>query len=150
MSKLYAHTKNDPKTKKTLPESEWQPLEDHLSEVARIASALAIKFCLEQMAKACGILHDIGKHGDAVQKRLRGSREFADHKSEGACFAIERYGNVFGKLLAYVIFGHHNGLPDDIDINQTFSDTADCLKSLRLSLPEKSTSYALNLFLPPA
>jgi CRISPR-associated helicase Cas3/CRISPR-associated endonuclease Cas3-HD len=113
-NKVYAHTKKDVGTGAVLPETEWQPLEEHLDAVARIAQSAAAEFGAGEMAQAAGYLHDIGKATTAFQARLHGTTASVDHKTEGGRIAVERYDKHLGKMLAYIICGHHGGLPDDI------------------------------------
>lgn len=104
----YAHTIED------APENEWHTLKDHLIGTARLAAAFAKTFDAEALGWAAGILHDIGKYSCEFQKRLRGAPIRVDHSTAGAQEAVQLYGDnhPFGRLLAYVIAGHHSGLPD--------------------------------------
>jgi len=145
MRQLYAHTKKDNITKQVLPESEWQPLDEHLNAVAQKAAEFAAEFGAERLGYVAGLLHDIGKYSDAFQQRLHGSKKIADHKSEGARIAVERYGPAFGKLLAYAIYGHHNGLPDDTDLSEILMDSTGYNGSLLYSLPAVSNVFEKKL-----
>jgi CRISPR-associated endonuclease/helicase Cas3 len=57
-------------------------------------------------------MHDIGKYSNEFQLRLEGSPEKVDHSTAGAHVALSLYGELFGKMLAYPIVGHHGGMPD--------------------------------------
>lgn len=85
---------------------------DHLTGVATGAKEFASSFNDNDTAYLSGMLHDIGKYSLEFQKRLEGSPEKIDHTTAGAQVAIERYGELWGKLLAYLIVGHHGGMPD--------------------------------------
>jgi CRISPR-associated endonuclease/helicase Cas3 len=100
-----------------LPESEWQLLESHLTAVSNYARDAARQFGADNLAFAAGLLHDIGKATEDFQLRLRGKRKHIDHKTEGGRKAVSLYEKLWGKLLAYVICGHHGGLPDDISVS---------------------------------
>ena len=63
----YAHTKTDA-AGKSLPESEWEPLEDHLREVSDLAAKFAAAFGASEWGRLAGRWHDLGKY----------SREFQD------------------------------------------------------------------------
>src|SRR5690606_28796907 len=56
---------------------------------------------------------DIGKYSREFQDRLRGAAIQVDHSTAGAQEAKRLYRNhPAGYILAYVIAGHHSGLPD--------------------------------------
>ncbi len=103
----YAHSGNK------ADKSDWQLLSDHLSEVARIARCNASYFDAEVLAKVTGLLHDVGKYSEAFQKRLEGGKR-VDHATAGAKISEDMWGPI-GKLLAYIIAGHHAGLANGID-----------------------------------
>ncbi|MGE5553381.1 MAG: CRISPR-associated helicase Cas3' [Betaproteobacteria bacterium] len=105
----YAHSKGNDK-------SAWQLLKDHLESVAGLSEGFAEKFGAGRLGNAAGVLHDIGKYSHAFQQRLEGSPVRVDHSTAGAKEALERYGKALGTLLAYVIAGHHAGLPDYGDV----------------------------------
>lgn len=48
------------------------------------------------------------------QAYLRGEAGSCDHATAGAQLVRCHYGDPFGKLLAYVVAGHHAGLPDGL------------------------------------
>uniref|UniRef100_A0A832MK77 CRISPR-associated endonuclease Cas3 n=1 Tax=Eiseniibacteriota bacterium TaxID=2212470 RepID=A0A832MK77_UNCEI len=105
------------------PEAEWEPLERHLEEVARLAQSFAEPFEFAQWARLAGLWHDLGKYSDAFQAYLRASSDAdvhvaesagkTDHATAGAQHAARRI-EILGTLLAYVIAGHHSGLLDAI------------------------------------
>ena len=112
----YAHSLEDQ------PIEKWQKLDEHLENVAELAAEFASAFDAEDWAMLAGRFHDTGKYSDAFQAFLRNENslmdEFAeyykgrvDHSSCGAqkVYACSKQG---GKLLAYVLAGHHSGLPD--------------------------------------
>ncbi|OHB31475.1 MAG: CRISPR-associated endonuclease Cas3'', partial [Desulfuromonadaceae bacterium GWC2_58_13] len=117
MVQFYAHSTE------SADKSDWQPLEDHLREVARLAEEFASPFNSENWAWNAGRLHDLGKATNAFQAYLLRSNGFDDssydsdgstsnHASAGAAWAIEEKGKCIGKVLAYLCAGHHAGLPD--------------------------------------
>jgi CRISPR-associated endonuclease/helicase Cas3 len=89
--------------------STWEPLDRHLSEVSVLAGQFAAKFGAEDWGQLAGALHDIGKYSDEFQDKLTGRIGHVDHSTAGARFAAGEYGPA-GRLLAYVIAGHHTGL----------------------------------------
>ncbi|WP_319578473.1 CRISPR-associated helicase Cas3' [uncultured Methanospirillum sp.] len=100
----YAHT-----TENT-DKRDWQLLKDHLIQVADLASSFASDFSAEDIAYACGTLHDIGKYSDKFQKRLEGSSIRVDHSTAGAREAGVVYDKAISRIMAYIIAGHHTGL----------------------------------------
>lgn len=113
-----AHVRQD-------PSGEWKEhaLEEHLFEVARRAGELAKAFGSEDWAHLAGLWHDLGKYRDKFQKYIKsvsgydaeahieGAPGRVDHSTAGAIYAIEKLG-LQGRILAYLIAGHHAGLPD--------------------------------------
>lgn len=97
-------------------QDDWQRLDEHLNEVANLASRFAAAFGTAKAAGLAGLLHDLGKYSSAFQSRLSGAPESVDHSTAGA---VEVMGLVKGgrdlvaaELIAYAIAGHHAGLPD--------------------------------------
>jgi CRISPR-associated endonuclease/helicase Cas3 len=105
MSLYYAHSTS------SADKSDWQPLEDHLAGVARLAEEFSAVFCAGEWGKASGLLHDAGKATAAFQARLMGKTERVDHSTFGAQLAKDNAGQL-GLILSYVIAGHHGGLAD--------------------------------------
>ncbi|HLO76567.1 MAG TPA: CRISPR-associated endonuclease Cas3'', partial [Magnetospirillum sp.] len=75
-----------------------------------MAAAFAEAFKAGAWGRAAGLLHDLGKACEAFQKRLRGAPAAVDHISAGVQAAART--SPLGKLLAYVVAGHHGGMPD--------------------------------------
>ena len=102
---FYAHSTD------SLDKSGWQPLDEHLKGVARLAEEFAAIFKAGDWGHVAGLLHDSGKATEAFQRRLEGSSQRVDHSTFGAQLAMEKTG-MLGLLLSYLIAGHHGGLPD--------------------------------------
>ena len=109
-------------------------LEEHLQKVAALAGAFAESFHATQWAHCAGLWHDLGKYRPGFQRYLAinedaaietraiqtvGGRE-KTHSAAGALWAIEKfnpskplpYALPYGRILAYLIAGHHAGLDD--------------------------------------
>ncbi len=105
--RYYAHTIDG------VGEDEWHPLKDHLQDTATRAAEFALSFHADEFGRVAGLLHDIGKYSQDFQRRLRGEPVRVDHSTAGAQEAVRLYKNsAIGFILAYVIAGHHSGLPD--------------------------------------
>jgi CRISPR-associated endonuclease/helicase Cas3 len=103
------------------PQEEWQPLDAHLGEVARRAQAFASSFSSATWAHNAGWLHDLGKLDSGFQGYLLRENGLDDasydsgrvnHSSAGAYAAEVVLGPQIGRILAYLVAGHHAGLPD--------------------------------------
>jgi CRISPR-associated endonuclease/helicase Cas3 len=99
-------------------------LAEHLLEVARLAGDHATPFGGRDWARLAGLWHDLGKYRPAFQRYLRaagaadaenahieGAAGRVSHSTAGALLACERFG-IPGRVLAYLIAGHHAGLYD--------------------------------------
>jgi CRISPR-associated endonuclease/helicase Cas3 len=91
------------------PKDDWELLQVHLDEVSVLAAEFAAKFGARDWGQVAGALHDIGKFSAEFQAKLAGSQRKVDHSTAGARVAAETFGPK-GRLLAYVIAGHHAGL----------------------------------------
>ena len=140
----YAHTLEG------ASQEDWQPLSEHLDEVARRAAAHAAPFGSAAWGELAGRWHDLGKYAADFQSYLRsfapdpevgdasvldGRPGRVDHSSAGAVHVLERCAGRLtrdGELpaaeaaLAMVIAGHHSGLPERMQF-----------ESARLTKPEK-------------
>lgn len=93
----------------------WEPLRDHLQDVADRAASFSAKLALEEDARLAGLLHDLGKYSERFTRRLEGLERGLDHWSAGAWAAITRF-RQNGITAALAIQGHHVGLqsPDSL------------------------------------
>lgn len=97
-------------------------LAEHLAGVASLAAGFAKTFG-EDWARLAGLWHDLGKYRPRFQKYIRQASGFeadahikgeagkAPHSTAGAVLACDRFGPA-GRVLAYLIAGHHAGLYD--------------------------------------
>jgi CRISPR-associated endonuclease/helicase Cas3 len=93
------------------PQEDWHRLEDHLRSTADLARRFAEPFAAGGWAFLAGLWHDLGKYSEDFQHRLEGDPRAVDHSTFGAQWADKQIHQA-GRLLAYVIAGHHSGLPD--------------------------------------
>jgi CRISPR-associated endonuclease/helicase Cas3 len=97
-------------------------LRDHLIETARLAARFARIFQSNEWAEIAGLWHDLGKMQPDFQRKLQSVLQEdgkagltlsmkVDHSTPGAAYAVRQL-NMYGRILAYIIAGHHGGLPD--------------------------------------
>ena len=97
------------------PPGEWQPLEEHLRNVAEMAKEFAEDFGGGDWAYLAGLWHDLGKYQDEFQKKLNpngpdvsaeSNSGSVNHSTSGALLASKTLKS-FGSILTYAIAGHH-------------------------------------------
>jgi CRISPR-associated endonuclease/helicase Cas3 len=74
-------------------------------------------FGFAKWGEAAGLLHDIGKVSDTYLAYICGRGNSPDHSTAGAIEAVQRYGETCGRLLAFMVAGHHGGLSDGRDLS---------------------------------
>jgi len=125
---------------------DWQPLRDHLLNVACLTRRFAEEARpgdagFAQAAYAAGLLHDLGKYRPGFQNRLHNSAlrgESTWHSQAGAVEAAipaRRWADV-----AFAILGHHGGIPDGSAIPEQVAGgraaLAECQAMAEADLPE--------------
>ncbi|MBI5135704.1 MAG: CRISPR-associated helicase Cas3' [Nitrospirae bacterium] len=98
-------------------------LDVHLRDVATRAASFAAPFGSSEWTHLAGLWHDLGKYRPRFQHYIRQASGFeadahikgeagrAPHSTAGALLACDRFGEA-GRVLAYLIAGHHAGLYD--------------------------------------
>lgn len=98
-------------------------LVEHLTAVAMLAKGFSESFGNGDWGYLAGLWHDLGKYKEDFQNYIRQASGFereeadeggpgkVDHTAAGAIHAVRTLGPA-GKALAYLIAGHHSGLPD--------------------------------------
>jgi len=110
---------------RAIDSGEWavHSLEDHLQQSGILAGNFASAFGSAEWGYLSGIWHDLGKFNADFQDYIRGVSGYeahledennpsrVDHSTAGAIHAVETL-KLPGRILAYLIAGHHAGLPD--------------------------------------
>ena len=106
--------------------SGWEThlLEEHLLAVAELAEKFGQPFHSKDWVYLAGLWHDLGKYRPAFQAHIKKSSGYepdahitseknsnTSHASIGAVYAVKKLRDV-GQIIAYLIAGHHAGLPD--------------------------------------
>lgn len=114
----YAHTRNHAGNR--------HDLTSHLLAVANLAHAFAAKFGAGDLAYLAGMWHDLGKfHPDfqaylhSCEREPERKHKSVDHKRAGTTLARE-----CAPQLAFVIRGHHGGIPAGSDLTAWVKDAS--------------------------
>jgi len=138
----------------------WHRLEDHLQATAQRAAEFASAFGSADWGRLAGLLHDLGKYQETFQERVRGASERVDHAGAGAAMGVSRDARL-GMPLAFVIAGHHGGLPNfslwetgaPTPLKERIAAGQKALASIRGVVPSPIASHpipSLLAFLQPA
>ncbi|WPL16448.1 CRISPR-associated helicase Cas3 [Thiorhodovibrio winogradskyi] len=152
-----AHARRDAKD-----QWHYHSLSEHLKAVANLTSAFAGLFGSSDWANAAGLWHDLGKFRPRFQRYIREAVGLdpetahlearpgrAPHSTAGALLA-ERELGLAGRVLAYVIAGHHAGLHDwdgGLSTRMAGDDARDELAESLAARPPDDSPHPL---LPPA
>lgn len=121
---LYAHSHG-------IDTTAWQPLVEHLSNTANLASTFSKSFNAYEWGKLVGLAHDIGKGFPQWQAYLVESATGkhpprTDHKNASASILLaladdpshpvqsQAARRMLAKLIAFAVAGHHGGLPNGL------------------------------------
>lgn len=108
-----------PKAHSPNPAGESHLLADHTLGVAVLAGWFAGKFGHQLLGYLAGLHHDLGKISHRFQRYLENTKALTggDHKGVGAALAAR----AVWQPLAFLIAGHHGGLPDKNKVRQLIS-----------------------------
>lgn len=116
LKQFYAHSLKDEG-----PDS-WQKLEDHLNNVANLASEFAKPFGGEEWTHLAGLWHDLGKYSNEFQHMLYEANGIESHletkpgrpihSQAGGHLAQQRMERGMDRIFCWLIMGHHAGLAD--------------------------------------
>ena len=148
LTKALAHSENT--------KGKTHDLEEHLNEVANLASGFATIFGSEQYARCAGLWHDLGKNALDFQAKIMAVDDAhvedekvvgrVDHSSAGAIHAIEVLNRGLGLPLALAIAGHHAGLANLTDLDTRLADPA---KKQRLVVSKSNPAAVILPATPP-
>jgi CRISPR-associated endonuclease/helicase Cas3 len=107
----YAHSPNS--------NGQWHNLADHLENAGRLAGGFAEKIRAKELGYWAGFWHDLGKFHPHFQAYLRNSEDKRgpDHSSAGAVFGARSWDG-----MAFLLAGHHGGLPDLTGLKQRLNE----------------------------
>lgn len=94
---------------------------DHLESVAKLTKEFSEHFSSSSWGYVAALAHDLGKSTVAWQQYIRNKSGYEqesdtaqriDHSSPSARIVEDRFPGPTGRILSYIIAGHHTGLPD--------------------------------------
>lgn len=139
------------------PDGSWRDPHDlleHLSSVGTLAAVFAEQYG-SGWARLAGRWHDLGKYRPRFQRYIRLASGFeadahikgeagkAPHSTAGAMLATDRFGSA-GRVLAYLIAGHHAGLADWFGGLEVRLGNADSRDELNEALAENPPAELLD------
>ncbi len=114
MPEYYAHSLPDEPDR-----SNWETMREHEDRVAVLCAKFLKRIHpdLKSWGELLGRWHDIGKYSQEFQEYLDAANDphqgeikgRVDHSTAAAQLAFKQFSGI-GKLLAYVLAGHHAGL----------------------------------------
>lgn len=102
MQEAIAHIAEDGRT---------HDLGEHLQQTAHLACEFADAFGCRTWGRLAGLWHDLGKYSSGFQQYLLNGGPKTEHAVIGALHAVQQFKGL-GRIFAYLIAGHHTGLPD--------------------------------------
>jgi CRISPR-associated endonuclease/helicase Cas3 len=146
-TKFYAHSLEG------RPVEEWQPLEEHLENVAKLAAQFAKPFGGDEWARLAGLWHDLGKYSNEFRKKLFDANGIechletkpgkVIHSQAGGHWAQHIMHGGMERIFCWLIMGHHAGLAD-------FSSSDTAAKALEPKLRQPADSNGILENVPDA
>jgi len=111
MPKFLAHTENS--------QGQEQELKEHLENVAKLSQKFAANLGVPAYGYWVGLWHDLDKFHPEFQDYLekQAAKRGPNHSSAGAMWAAKHF-----EALAFLIAGHHGGLPDRSELKNRLTD----------------------------
>ncbi len=139
------------------PGAEGHPLADHLREVGALSAGFSARFDSSAWGQLAGRWHDLGKYRAGFQRYIRSTSDpdahvekeavvgqsDKTHSAAGARHALATLGKHAGRVLAFLIAGHHAGLPDGEP-----ADGGGASLAARMASPESDREYREALLAP--
>lgn len=91
-----------------------QTIKEHSSGVSEFMREFALSESYVALYEFCGLTHDIGKYSNAFQRHISGENIKTKHSIYAAIYAQD---NSLMEV-AFPVFGHHAGLPDNPELRQ--------------------------------
>lgn len=96
-----------------------QTVKEHSENTAKLCCDFAIPQ-MKELMYAIGLFHDIGKYQHSFQKKINNDLNLqVEHSTCGALAVKEYYPNAIKLIMEYCIAGHHSGIPDAGNKNDT-------------------------------
>ncbi len=163
MQRYIAHVRKDSATDKWIEHT----LEGHLQEVGRRSGEAAQNFSSHDWGYLAGLWHDLGKYKADFQSYIRSATGYridahlenvpgkVDHSTAGAIHAVQKQKGI-GRVLAYLIAGHHSGLPDWFKdkaegwgLEERLNETRHLEETRKADIPKEILEAALPASKPP-
>ena len=131
-------------------DGEWHRLKDHLEATGQKAARFLADVGWQDVGRAIGLLHDIGKYTAEFQDRLKGSHKQVNHSTAGAEIASRHYGDqaAVAKLMAFCIAGHHAGLANGKRLANGRNGLASLEDRLKGPFPQPDPAWQREIALP--
>jgi len=128
-SNFYAHSL------KGQPPEKWQPLEEHLKNVAEQAASFASEFGGEKWAYLAGLWHDLGKYNTSFQKYMFENGPQVEHAVVGGRYVTQFDDPSRKFVLQVIITCHHTGLQNNERVKERIKNAFHLLQETIDNVP---------------